>query len=161
MPSFDIVSELDKHELENAVQQVQKEITTRFDFRDTASEIERTEEGIMLRANSEGRLEAALTVLREKCAKRKISLRALDPQKPEPAAKGHFRQLVKLKEGITKEKAKDVIQFLKEGKFKVQAAIQGEQLRVTGKKKDELQEVIQAIRAKDFEVDLQFTNFRD
>jgi cyclic-di-GMP-binding protein len=161
MPSFDIVSELDMHELENAIQQVQKEITTRFDFRDTASEIERSDEGITLRANSEGRLEAALLVLREKCAKRKISLRALDPQKPEPAAKGHFRQLVKLKQGISKEKAKDVIQFLKEGKFKVQSSIQGEQVRVTGKKKDELQEVIQALRAKDFEVDLQFTNFRE
>lgn len=161
MPSFDIVSELDTHEIDNAVQQAQKEVTTRFDFRGTDSDIERTDEGIVLRGNSEGRVEAALNVLREKLAKRRVSLRALDPQRPEPAAKGHFRQLIKLKQGISKEKAKDVIQFLKEGKYKVQASIQGEQVRVTGKKKDELQEVIQALRAKDFEVDLQFTNFRD
>jgi cyclic-di-GMP-binding protein len=161
MPSFDIVSEVDTHEIDNAVQQAQKEVTTRFDFRGTDTDVERTDEGIMLRGNGEGRVEAALNVLREKCAKRGVSLRALDPQKPEPASKGHFRQLVKLKQGISKEKAKDVIQFLKEGKFKVQASIQGEQVRVTGKKRDELQEVIRALRAKDFEVDLQFTNFRD
>lgn len=161
MPSFDVVSEIDKHELENAVQQAQKEVGARFDFRGTDTEIERTADGIVLRGNSEGRVEAALNVLREKCAKRSVSLRALDPQRVEPAAKGHFRQLIKLKEGIAKEQAKDVIQFLKDGKFKVQASIQGEQLRVTGKKKDELQEVIRALRGKDFEVDLQFTNFRE
>ena len=161
MPSFDIVSELDTHEIDNAVQQAQKEVGTRFDFRGTDSDVERTEEGIVLRGNSEGRVEAALNVLREKLAKRGVSLRSLDPQKLEPASKGHFRQLIKLKQGISKEKAKDVIQFLKDGKYKVQASIQGEQLRVTGKKRDELQEVIRALRAKDFEVDLQFTNFRD
>ena len=161
MPSFDIVSELDTHEIDNAVQQAQKEVTTRFDFRGTDTEIERTDEGIVLRGNSEGRVEAALNVLREKFSKRRVSLRALDPQRLEPAAKGHFRQLIKLKQGISKEHAKDVIQFLKDGKYKVQASIQGEQVRVTGKKKDELQEVIQALRGKEFEVDLQFTNFRD
>lgn len=161
MPSFDIVSELDMHEIDNAVQQAHKEITTRFDFRDTHSDIERSEEGIVLRANSEGRLEAALNVFKEKCVKRKVSQRALDAQKPEVGAKGHFRQLVKLKQGVSKEKAKELIQFLKDGKFKVQASIQGEQVRVGGKKKDELQEAIQALRAKDFELDLQFTNFRD
>ncbi len=161
MPSFDVVSELDKHELENAIQQTQKEIGTRYDFRNTDAEVERTEEGITLRANSEARVEAVLGVLREKCIKRNVSVRALDPQKPEPASKGHFRQLVKLKEGVTKEHAKDIVQFVKEGKFKVQAAIQGEQVRVTGKKRDELQEVIQALKGKDFGVDLQFTNFRE
>jgi uncharacterized protein YajQ (UPF0234 family) len=161
MPSFDVVSEIDMHELDNAVQQAQKELGTRFDFRGTDSSVERTDEGISVRANSENRLEAALTVLREKCAKRGVSQRVLDPQKPEPAAKGHFKQLVKLKQGISKEKAKDVVQFIKDGKFKAQAAIQGEQVRVTSKKKDELQEVIQALRAKDFDLDLQFTNFRE
>jgi uncharacterized protein YajQ (UPF0234 family) len=161
MPSFDIVSELDMHEIDNAVQQAQKEVGTRFDFRGTGSEIERTDEGIIVRANSEGRIEAALLVLKEKLAKRKVSQRTLDPQKIEPAAKGHFKQLVKLKKGISKEKAKDVVQFIKEGKYKVQGSIQGEQVRVSGKKKDDLQEVIQAVRAKDFDLDLQFTNFRD
>ncbi|MET0344038.1 MAG: YajQ family cyclic di-GMP-binding protein [Polyangiales bacterium] len=161
MPTFDIVSELALHEVDNAVQQAQKEVTTRFDFRGTETDVERTEEGIVLRGNSQNRVEAALQVLREKFAKRKLSMRSLDPQPPVPGSKGHFRQLVKLKQGISQEKAKEVTRFLKDGKFKVQAQIQGEQLRVTGKKKDELQEVIQALRAKDFEVDLQFTNFRD
>jgi uncharacterized protein YajQ (UPF0234 family) len=161
VPSFDIVSELDMHEIDNAVQQAQKEVGTRFDFRGTDTEIERTDEGILVRANSEGRIDAALLVLKEKLAKRKVSQRTLDPQKIEPAAKGHFKQLVKLKKGVSKEKAKDVVQFIKDGKYKVQGSIQGEQVRVTGKKKDDLQEVIQAVRAKDFEIDLQFTNFRD
>ncbi len=161
MPSFDIVSTLEMHEIENVVQQAHKEVITRFDFRDTDASIEQTEDGIVLRASSEARVEAALIVLREKCGKRKVSQRALDPQKPEPAAKGAFKQLVKLKEGITKEHAKDIIQFIKDGKFKVQSSIQGEQVRVTGKKRDELQEVIQALRAKDFGVDLQFQNFRE
>lgn len=161
MPSFDIVSELELHEIDNAVQQTHKEITTRFDFRGTESEIERTDEGILLRAHSEGRVEAILAVLREKFAKRKVSARVLDPQPPEPGSKGHFKQLIKLKKGISKEKAKELIQFIKDGKYKVQSSIQGEQLRINGKKKDDLQEVIQAVRAKDFEVDLQFTNFRD
>jgi uncharacterized protein YajQ (UPF0234 family) len=161
MPSFDIVSELDLHEIENALQQAQKEVGTRFDFRGTDTELERTEDGILVRANSEGRIDAALLVLKEKLAKRKVSQRTLDPQKVEPAAKGHYKQLIKLKKGISKEKAKDVVQFIKDSKLKVQSAIQGEQVRVTGKKKDDLQEVIQAVRAKDFELDLQFTNFRD
>jgi uncharacterized protein YajQ (UPF0234 family) len=161
MPSFDVVSELDKHELENAIQQTQKELTTRFDFRGSDAEVEQTEEGITLRANAEGRVEAAYGVFQEKCAKRKVSLRYLDPQKLEPAGKGQFKQLIKLKQGISKEKAKQVIQFIKDGKYKVQAAIQGEQLRITGKKRDELQEVIHALRSQDFEVDLQYTNFRD
>lgn len=161
MPSFDIVSELDMHEIDNAVQQAQKEVGTRFDFRGTDTEIERSDDGILVRANSEGRIEAALLVLKEKLAKRNVSQRTLDPQKIEPAAKGHFKQLIKLKKGISKEKAKDVVQFIKEGKYKVQGSIQGEQVRVTGKKKDDLQEVIQAVRAKDFDLDLQFTNFRD
>jgi len=161
MPSFDIVSELDLHEIDNAVQQAHKEITTRFDFRGTESEIERTDDGILLRSHSEGRVDAILQVLRDKFAKRKVSARVLDPQTPEPGSKGHYKQLVKLKKGISKEKAKELITFIKDAKFKVTSAIQGEQLRITGKKKDDLQEVIHAVKGKDFEVDLQFTNFRD
>jgi cyclic-di-GMP-binding protein len=161
MPTFDIVSELDKHELDNAIQQASKEVGTRFDFRNTDTSIERSEDGILLKANGENRLEAAYGVLSEKLAKRGINPRNLDPQKIEVGSKGHVRQQVKLKQGLSKEKAKELVQFIKDGKFKVQAAIQGEQLRVTGKKRDELQEVIQAMRAKDFEQDLQFTNFRE
>jgi uncharacterized protein YajQ (UPF0234 family) len=161
MPSFDIVSELDKHELDNAIQQAAKEVATRFDFRGSDATVELKDQEVILKANGEGRVEAVLGVLQEKCAKRKVSLRYLDPQPPEPGSKGAFRLVVKLKQGIAKEKARELIQFIKDGKFKVQASIQGEQLRITGKKRDELQEVIQALRVRDFEVDLQFTNFRD
>ncbi len=161
MPSFDVVSEIDKHEIDNAVQQANKEVGTRFDFRNTDASLERTDDGIMLRAIGEGRVEAVLGVLREKCAKRNVSMRTLDPQPPEAGSKGLYRQLVKLKEGISKEAAKEIVQFIKNGKFKVQASIQGEQVRVTGKKRDELQEVIQALKGGDFGVDLQFTNFRE
>jgi cyclic-di-GMP-binding protein len=161
MPSFDVVSKVAMHEVDNALQQAQKEVGTRYDFRDTNATIERTEEGIVLRANNQGRVEAAFGVLQEKLAKRKVSLKALDPQKIEPAASGTYRQLVKLSQGIDKERAKDVVKFLKDTKLKVQAAIQGDAVRVTGKKRDDLQECIQALRGHDFGIDLQYENFRD
>jgi uncharacterized protein YajQ (UPF0234 family) len=161
MPSFDVVSKVALHEVDNAVQQTSKEITTRFDFRDTGASIERNDEGLLLRANSEGRVEAAYGVLQEKLVRRKVSLRSLDPQKMEPASGGTFRQLVKLNQGISKEKAKDVVQFLKGTKLKVQAAIQGDAVRISGKKKDDLQECIAALRAQDFGIELQYENFRD
>jgi cyclic-di-GMP-binding protein len=161
MPSFDVVSKVVMHELDNAVQQAQKEVLTRFDFRDTGATIERTEEGIMLRANSEGRVEAAWGVLQEKLVRRKVSLRAFDAQKIEPAASSTYRQLVKLSQGISTEKAKEVVKYLKEQKLKVQAAIQGDAVRVTGKKRDDLQEGIQALRQHDFGIELQFENFRE
>jgi len=161
MPSFDVVSKVALHEVDNAVQQTSKEITTRFDFRDTGASIERNDDGILLRANSEGRVEAAYSVLQEKLVRRKVSLRSLDPQKMEPASGGTFRQLVKLSQGISKEKAKDVVQFLKGTKLKVQAAIQGDAVRISGKKKDDLQECIAALRQEDFGIELQYENFRD
>ena len=161
MASFDVVSKVAMHEVDNALQQAQKEVGTRFDFRDTHTTIERTDEGIMLRANSEGRVEAAYGVLQEKLVRRKVSLKALDPQKMEPAAGGTYRQLVKLSQGINKDKAKYVVKFLKDTKLKVQAAIQGDTVRVTGKKRDDLQECIAALRGHDFGIELQYENFRD
>ena len=161
MPSFDIVSKVAMHEVDNALQQAQKEVSTRYDFRDTQASIERTDEGIVLRANSEGRIDAAFTVLQEKLARRKVSLKALDVQKLEPASGGTFRKLVKLNQGIDKDRAKDVVKFLKDTKLKVQAAIQGDTVRVTGKKRDDLQECIQALRAHDFGIELQYENFRE
>lgn len=161
MPSFDVVSKVVMHEVENAVQQAQKEVVARYDFRDTGAAIEQSEEGITLRANSQGRVEAALVVLQEKLAKRKVSLRSLDPGKIEPAASGTFRQLVKLKQGIEKDKAKEVVKYLKETKLKVQAAIQGDAVRVTGKKRDDLQECIASLRTHDFGIELQYENFRE
>jgi cyclic-di-GMP-binding protein len=161
MPSFDVVSKIQMHEVDNAVQQAQKEVATRYDFRDTQASIERTEDGIVLRANSESRLEAAYSVLQEKLAKRKVSLRSLDAQKREPAASNSYRQLIKLTQGISKEKAKDVVKYLKDTRLKVQGAIQGDAVRVTGKKKDDLQECIQSLRSHDFGIELQYENFRD
>lgn len=161
MPSFDVVSKIAMHEVDNAVLQAQKEVGTRYDFRETKTSIERNEEGIVLRANSEGRVEAALEVLKEKLVRRKVSLRALDPQKIEPAASSTYRQLLKLQQGISKEKAKDVVKYLKDTRLKVQAAIQGDAVRVTGKKKDDLQECIASLRGHDFGIELQYENFRD
>ena len=110
---------------------------------------------------SEGRLEAALNVLQEKLVRRKVSLEAIDVQKPEPAGGSNFRQLVKLNQGISTEKAKELVKFLKGSGLKVQAAIQSDQVRVSGQKKDTLQQAIAAIRNQDFGVELQFENYRD
>jgi len=161
MPSFDVVSKVAMHEVDNAIQQAQKEVGTRYDFRDTQTSIERTEDGIMLRGNSEGRVEAALTVLQEKMVRRKVSLKTLDAQKIEPSGGSTYRQLIKLNQGINKDKAKDVVKFLKDTKLRVQAAIQGDAVRVSGKKRDDLQECIQALRSHDFGIELQYENFRE
>ncbi|HET6332812.1 MAG TPA: YajQ family cyclic di-GMP-binding protein [Polyangiales bacterium] len=161
MPSFDVVSKLTMHEVDNAVQQAQKEVSTRYDFRDMQATIERGEEGITLRANAKARVEAAYLVLQEKLAKRKVSLKSLDPQPAEPAGGNTYKQLVKLQQGIEKEKAKEVVKYLKDTKLKVQAAIQGDSVRVTGKKRDDLQEAIGALRRHDFGIELQYENFRD
>ncbi|HEX2679155.1 MAG TPA: YajQ family cyclic di-GMP-binding protein [Polyangiales bacterium] len=161
MPSFDVVSKLAMHEVDNAVQQASKEIGTRYDFRDTKAEIEKTAEGIILRANAEARVTAAYVVLQEKLAKRGVSMKSLDPQKVEAAAGGTYRQLIKLQQGIAQDKAKAVVAYLKGTKLKVQASIQGDSVRVSGKKKDDLQECIATLRAHDFGIALQYENFRD
>lgn len=161
MPTFDIVSQLNSHEVDNAVQQAAREVSQRFDFRGTDTEIEKTEEGLVLRSNSEGRLEAALEVLKDKLVKRKVSLKALDPQTPEPGSKGALKQTIKLKEGVNQDTAKKIVQFIKSSKLKVQAAIQADQVRVSGKKRDDLQEVIGVLKSQDFGIDLQYINFRD
>lgn len=161
MPSFDVVSKLQMHEVDNAVQQTAKEIGTRYDFRDTGAEIERTEEGIVLRANNKNRVDAVFSVLQEKLARRKVSLKSIDPQPAEPAGGSAFRQLVKLTQGLSTEKAKDVVKFLKGSGLKVQGAIHGDHVRVTGAKKDVLQAAIGQMRNQDFGVELQFENYRD
>lgn len=161
MPSFDVVSKVQMHEVDNAVQQTAKEIATRYDFRDTGTSIERTEEGISLRSTSEGRIEAAFKVLQEKFVRRKVSLKSLDPQKVESAGGSSFRQLVKLSQGLSTEKAKEIVKFLKGANLKVQGSIQADQVRVSGPKKDVLQQAITAIREQDFGVELQFENYRD
>ncbi len=158
--SFDVVSEVDMAEVRNAVDQAHREITTRFDFKDTGTGIELAEDAIELRSGTEDRLKAALEVLKEKCVKRQVSLKALDPGQVQPAAKATYRQTIKINQGISDEKAREMVKFVKGTKLKVQTAIQGDQLRISGAKKDDLQEVMQQLKDKDFGIPLQFTNYR-
>lgn len=162
MPSFDVVSELDMQEVRNAVDQTAREIAQRFDFKGTDSSVELKEKTIEIHTESEPRLQALRQVLEEKMVKRHVSLKALDYGGVEEATKGTVRQTVTLRMGITDEKARSVGKFIKGlGKKGVQHQIQGEQVRVTGKKRDDLQAVIAALKDEDFDLPLQFTNFRD
>lgn len=162
MPSFDVVSELDLMEVDNAFQQARKEIAQRFDFKGTSTDLERLPDGgILVKGNSDGRVDAAYTVLMEKFAKRGVPLEGLDPQKNEPAAQGHVKKLVKLRRGLGQEDAKKIVALVKAGGLKIQAAIQGPAVRITGKKKDDLQAAMAAIRGAGLGIPLQFQNFRD
>lgn len=158
--SFDVVSEVDAQEVTNALDQARREITQRFDFKNTGTEIAQADNSIEIKANSEGRVEAALEVIKEKMVRRNVSLKALDPGRIEPAAGGNFKQTIQLVHGITDEKARTINKFIKGLGSKVQSQIQGEQLRVTSKSKDDLQIVIQALKEEDFGIPLQFTNYR-
>ncbi len=162
MPSFDIVSELNLMEVENAFNQARKEIAQRFDFKGTSTDLERDKEGgVLVKANTEGRAEAAYGVLLEKLAKRGVPLEGLDPQKIEPATGGHVRQVVKLKKGIKQEDAKKIVALVKDSGLKVQASIQGDAVRITGKKRDDLQAVMEAVRNAALGIPILFQNFRD
>lgn len=161
MPNFDIVSKVQWNEVDNALHQAEKEIGQRFDFKDTDTSLEKSEDAITIRSGSEDRAKAALNVLQDKFVKRKISLRFTDPGKPEPTGKGGSRIVVKIKEGIEVEKARLLVSAVKESKLKVQASIQDGQVRVSGKNKDDLQAAIQLVRGIDIGIELQFVNFRD
>ena len=165
MPSFDVVSKINLQELDNAVNQTRKEIATRYDFQGTQTEVTLADDraSILLKANSEGRLQAAYDVLQSKLVKRGVSLRALQPGPVDSAALGQVKQTIALQQGIPVEKARELVKILKESKMKVQAAIQGDQLRASGKSKDELQAAMALFRAQQdkLKLDLQFTNFRD
>lgn len=162
MPSFDVVSEVDMQEVRNAVDQADREISTRFDFKNTDSSIELSGEEITLRSNTEERLKAVAQVLEEKFVKRGVSLKSLDHGNIEEATKGTARQAIKLQKGIDTEKAKAVNSTIKDLKLKgVTSQTQGDQVRVTGKKRDDLQAVIAALKEKDLGIPLQFNNFRD
>lgn len=161
MPSFDVVSKLQWHEVENALNQAQKELSTRFDFKDTETTVERTKEGILVKSSSDDRVKAAHVVLQEKLIRRKVSLKYFETGDIEPTGKGGAKILVTVTEGIEAEPAKKLVAAIKDAKLKVQASIQDAQLRVTGKNKDDLQKAIQLLRGGDFGLELQFTNFRD
>lgn len=158
--SFDIVSDVDLMEVSNAVQQAMKEIRQRFDFKGSVSEIKLEKDKLTLHSDDESRLKAVIDILTTKLVKRGVSLKALEYGSIEPAAKGTIRQVVTVRKGIPSEKAKEIVKFIKGTGIRVQAQIQEDQVRVVGKKRDDLQSVIQAVKGSDFGLDLQFTNYR-
>src|SRR4029450_2182793 len=158
--SLDIVSKTDYAEVTNAINQTTKEVGQRFDFKGSHATVELQQKDLMLAAEDETKLRNMNDILQSKLIKRGISLKALDYQKIEPAAGGTVRQVVKIQQGIPIEKAKEVVRFIKDSKFKVQASIQGETVRVSGKDRDTLQDVIAKLKAKDFGIDTQFDNYR-
>jgi len=161
MPSFDVVSKVDLMELDNALNTARKEVTQRYDFRGTNTTIERGPEGITVRSSDEPHIDATVSVLRERMAKRGVSQRCLDVKPAEAAGGNTVRQLILIKQGIEQETAKKIIRAIKDSKIKVQAQIQDDQLRVTGKDRDALQAAIALMRKNDFGIDLQYVNFRD
>ncbi len=158
--SFDVVSQVDMQEMDNAVNQVKKEVGQRYDFRGSAASIELDEKSVKIAAEDEYKLETITDMLRVRMAKRGIPLRCLEPGKVEPAAKGTVRQTIEIRQGIPKEKAKAIIAAIKATKLKVSAQMQDDQVRVSGAKKDDLQAVIQMLKAGDYGIDLQFVNMR-
>lgn len=158
--SFDIVSKTDYAEVTNAINQTTKEVSQRFDFKGSRATVEMQDKDLLLSAEDETKLRNMNDILQSKLVKRGISLKALDYQKIEPAAGGTVRQVVKVQQGIPIEKAKEVVRFIKDNKFKVQASIQGETVRVSGKDRDTLQDVMAKLKAKDFGIDMKFDNYR-
>src|SRR5512141_1590876 len=160
--SFDVVSKVDLQEVSNAVQQASKEIATRFDFRGSASKIEWNEKELTLTLISDDahKLKSVVDILETRLVKRGVAVKSLDFGKIEDAAGGTVRQIVKIQQGIDSDKAREIVKTIKDRKLKVQAAIQGDQVRVSGRNKDELQGVMALLRSGDYGVPLQFTNYR-
>src|SRR2546426_2159883 len=161
MPSFDIVSQVNPMEIENAVNQSRKELANRFDFKGSTAEIVLEKNEIKLTAVDQFKMRALVEIVIGKLSKRSISLKSVDKGQPELSPLGHARQIIKIRQGIEPPVAKQITGSIRDGKFKVTTQIQGEEIRVTSKSKDELQTVIAAIRAQDFPVALSFQNFRD
>ena len=161
MPSFDIVSEVDKQELDNAINQARKELATRFDFKGIAAEILPEKDRIILTADDGPHLRGLREILIGKLSKRGVDLRNIEQDEPAISSVGHARQELKIRQGLEGNKAKEIIQAIKSQGFKVQSQLQDRQIRVAGKKRDELQAVIQFVRSRDFGVATSFKNFRD
>lgn len=162
--SFDVVSEVDMQEVRNAVEQAKREISQRFDFKGTGSSVELAQEGatdaIVIRSNTEQKVKDCVKVVEEKLVKRKVALKALQPGQIQAAAGGTARQNLDIAQGISSDKAREIVKFVKDKKIKGQASVQGEQIRVSSKSKDTLQDIMQALREQDFGIPLQFTNYR-
>lgn len=161
MPSFDVISEIDPQEIRNAVDQTARELLNRYDFKGTDSSVKTAEETIVVESDSEGRLEAANEVLKSKLTRRKISLKVLGGGEILPAGGARFKSTWTLSSGIPQDAAKELSKQIRDSGLKAKAQIQGEQLRVQGKKRDDLQAVIAMLKELDFRLPLQFTNFRD
>jgi len=161
MPSFDIVSRVNPMEIENAVNQAKKELANRFDFKGSNAEIVLEKNEIKLSADDQFKIKALVEIVIGKLAKRGISLKNVDKGEPDLSPLGHARQVIKIKQGIETAVDKQINGFIRDGKFKVTTQIQGDEVRVTGKSRDDLQAVIAAVRARDFPVALSFQNFRD
>ena len=161
MPSFDIVSQVNSMEIENAVNAAKKELANRFDYKGSKAEIVLEKSDLKLSAEDHFKMKGLVEIVIDKLARRRISLKSVDQGQPDFSPLGHARQVIKIKQGIETEVAKQVTGFIRNGKFKVTTQIQDQQIRVTGKSRDELQAVIAAVQAQDFPVALQFQNFRD
>jgi hypothetical protein len=161
VPTFDVVSLVDMQEVRNAVDQASREITQRYDFKGTGTSVALKDDGIVLESSAEGRLDAAVDVLKEKLVRRKVSLKSLAGGDVKPAAGARVRAVYTLNQGIAQEAARELSKTIRDSKLKVQVQIQGDQLRVQGKKRDDLQEVIALLRDLDYRLPLQYVNFRD
>ena len=161
MPSFDVVSQVNQQEVKNAVEQTNKEISNRYDFKGSDARVEQTENELAVFADDEFKLGQVMDVLRLRLAKRNVDVRALDPEKVEKISGDKVKQAVKLKVGIPQEKAKQIQKLIKDSKLKVQGSVQGDAVRVSGGKKDDLQSAMQLVKGSVTDLPLQFINFRD
>jgi hypothetical protein len=158
--SFDVVSEVDRAEISNAINQTMKEVGQRFDFKGSAARVALEDKELVLTAEDETRLRNMNDIFQQKLVRRGVPLKALSYGKAEPAAGGTLRQRVQIQQGIPQDKAKEIVKFIKDTKVKVQAAIQGDTVRVSGKDRDTLQDIIAKLKTKDFGINMQFTNYR-
>lgn len=161
MPSFDVVSQVDRQEVDNAVNQTRKEVDQRYDFKGTKTEITWEEDRIQIISDDDFKVKAVVDILQSKLVRRGISLKALVYGKIEPAGGGRAKQTITVQQGIAIEKARQIVKTAKDSKLKVQSQIQGDQVRISGKKRDDLQAVIQLLKAQDLDLPLQFINYRD
>lgn len=161
MPSFDVVSEVDPQEIDNALNQTRKEVGQRYDFKGSKTEIRQEEQEIHIVSDDDHKVKAVIDVLQSKLVRRGVSLKALVYGPIQPAAGGLAKQTITVQKGIDTDKAKGIVKVLKDSKIKVQAQIQADQVRVSGKKRDDLQAAIQLLKQQDFDLPLQFSNFRD
>lgn len=161
MPSFDIVSEVNRQEIDNAINQARKEIATRYDFKGSKSQVLPEKDSLQLLSDDEFKMKALIDILQSKLVKRGVNLKSIEFGKPEPGPNGLTKCTAKIIAGIPQEKGKELVKMIKELKIKVQASLQGEQVRVSGNKKDDLQIVISHLKGVPFPLPLQFTNYRD